>query len=290
MKKGLLLIIATFCFTSLFAQKETYVLGKNEVVLKTALQVTVTVKKESVKSGPYARYAQQFLGVNAPLYDKITYSIEKGAVNIIEGNSSDNDNICIDNNIAFTDIGLVSSTSSVGEIQADITTTGVMSAKDMAMEAANKIFLIRKRRIDVITGENQDAYGAGLSSAIEEMNRIEQQYISLFMGIKNVTYSQYTYGVIPNVDESNYIICRFSPQKGLLDILSAEGKPIALLLNPENSIQIISVQNFKEDKNAPTKTQPIPDWTTATLVYNGIPINTTMLKILQYGKLVVSEF
>lgn len=290
MKKVLLIIISTFCFVNLFAQEENVTLQASEATLKTALQVTVTVKKESIKTGPYARYAQQYLGVNAPLNDNVTYSIESGAVSVIEGNGSDNDYVCTDVDMDFVDMGLGSVVTSAGDVQADITGIGVMSAKMMAMEAANTIFTIRKRRLDVITGESQDTYGEGLTSAIQEMNRIEQQYINLFMGKKSVTFSQYTFGVIPAVGESNYIICRFSSEKGLLDILSNKGKHIALLLNPENSIQLVDLSSYKGNKNEITKIKTIPDWTTATLVHDGTPITTTMVKVLQYGKMVISEY
>ena len=41
---------------------------------RTTLKVTVEVEKESIRKGPYARYAQKFLGVMAPLADKDIYT------------------------------------------------------------------------------------------------------------------------------------------------------------------------------------------------------------------------
>ena len=47
---------------------------------RTTLKVTVEVEKESIRKGPYARYAQKFLGVMAPLADKDIYTITGGKI------------------------------------------------------------------------------------------------------------------------------------------------------------------------------------------------------------------
>lgn len=42
---------------------------------RTVLAVDVTVEKDVTLSGPYARYAQKFLGVRAPLTDKTGWAV-----------------------------------------------------------------------------------------------------------------------------------------------------------------------------------------------------------------------
>lgn len=49
---------------------------------RTTLKVTVEVEKESIRKGPYARYAQKFLGVMAPLADKDIYTITGGKIGL----------------------------------------------------------------------------------------------------------------------------------------------------------------------------------------------------------------
>ena len=51
---------------------------------RTTLKVTVEVEKESIRKGPYARYAQKFLGVMAPLADKDIYTITGGKIGFAE--------------------------------------------------------------------------------------------------------------------------------------------------------------------------------------------------------------
>ena len=51
--------------------------GRVEVGIPTSpLAVDLTVEKEVVTVGPYARYAQKFLGVRGALSDKTLYSVK----------------------------------------------------------------------------------------------------------------------------------------------------------------------------------------------------------------------
>lgn len=53
----------------------------------------------------------------------------------------------------------------------------------MAQDAANAIFSLRRHRIDLVTGEaGENVFGAGLKAALEEIDRLEQEYLSLFLG------------------------------------------------------------------------------------------------------------
>ncbi len=217
--KKILLIITAFVFAiSANAQHQVFVAGQSTIYQKTVLQVTVNVKKEVIKSGPYARYAQQYLGVVVNLSDKTEYSITSSNISVAEStykyknnsySSSSNDY----NNISSGNTLDISRTSLVGK-----------SIQAMASDAAQAIFNIRRKKMDLITGETQEAYGAGVEAAIKEMNKLEQQYIDLFMGEKSVSYSQHEYGLVPNKENKSYVLTRFSKEKGILDILSSEGK------------------------------------------------------------------
>lgn len=47
---------------------------------RTVLAVDVTAERDVTFSGPYARYAQKFLGVRAPLTDKISWAVTGASV------------------------------------------------------------------------------------------------------------------------------------------------------------------------------------------------------------------
>ena len=54
---------------------------------RTILAVDVTVGHDVTLSGPYARYAQKFLGVRAPLTDKTTWSITGAQIALLDGDT-----------------------------------------------------------------------------------------------------------------------------------------------------------------------------------------------------------
>lgn len=51
---------------------------------RTVLAVDVSVEKDVTLSGPYARYAQKFLGVRAPLTDKTGWAVTGAAVALLD--------------------------------------------------------------------------------------------------------------------------------------------------------------------------------------------------------------
>lgn len=59
--------------------------GRVEVGIPTSpLAVDLTVEKEVVTVGPYARYAQKFLGVRGALSDKTLYSVKAARVALLD--------------------------------------------------------------------------------------------------------------------------------------------------------------------------------------------------------------
>lgn len=293
MKRLFFILIFLSFASNLLAQKEIAVIGGANHIPKTALKVTITVKKEIIEIGPYARYAQQFLGINAPLNDFIHYSIENSVIESVENSVTQHSEISkCGGDIEFLDMGInpiysTKSSTSAGALNADRTTTTQKSLEAMAEDAARTIFTIRKSKLDIITGETQDAFGAGIKAAIDEMNRIEHEYIALFVGKKSVSYSTYAFGLIPSSNKKNYVLGRFSNQEGMLDILSADGGQIALILAPEQTVQFVVTKDKKGKKEIPNISYIVPEWINATLMLGTTAISTSMINMYQFGKLVL---
>ena len=51
---------------------------------RTVLAVDVTAERDVTLSGPYARYAQKFLGVRAPLTDKMSWAVTGASVALLD--------------------------------------------------------------------------------------------------------------------------------------------------------------------------------------------------------------
>ena len=54
---------------------------------RTILAVDLTVEHDVTLSGPYARYAQKYLGVRAPLTDKTVWSVTGAQIALLDGDT-----------------------------------------------------------------------------------------------------------------------------------------------------------------------------------------------------------
>ncbi len=107
-----------------------------------------------------------------------------------------------------------------------------------AEEVANTIFNLRKKRIELITGDADNIpTGEGLRAALEEIRRLEEEYLSLFVGKTYSGTETYYFDVIPIATQSrqSYIAFRFSETQGVLPSGNVAGRPIILELEAEKS-------------------------------------------------------
>ncbi|MFO7656862.1 MAG: DUF4831 family protein [Bacteroidales bacterium] len=96
-----------------------------------------------------------------------------------------------------------------------------------AEEAANFVIKLRKRRFKLLTGQNEGPVPANIEASINELNRIEDEYLSLFTGkTTNDTFIKvYEYTPLPEKKNDRQIIFKMSESEGIFDILSSKGKP-----------------------------------------------------------------
>ena len=102
-----------------------------------------------------------------------------------------------------------------------------------AEEVANAIFTLRKRRMEMITGDGGDGLsGDAMRAALEELNRMEQEYLSLFVGKSTFDTQSAGFEVIPDAWQAKqlYIAFRFSESQGLMMRDNIAGRPVVLEL------------------------------------------------------------
>lgn len=198
---------------------------------RTALAVDLTEEREQIVCGPYARYAQKYLGVRAPLADKDSYTLTGARVALaaddwlkapselpapqqrVEGFDSEGDRFA--------------------RLAPDRTAMTMLPLEEAAREAAAAIFSLRRHRLELITGEaGENVFGAGLEAALERLDRLEQSYLELFLGRRVVTTQTRRYIIVPEADKLYYVVCRFSPQDGLLPEDDLSGNLVSLRLEP----------------------------------------------------------
>ncbi len=123
------------------------------------------------------------------------------------------------------------------------------SLKEKAEEAAAIIMTIRKRRIELLTGY-ADFFpnGNSLETNLKELKRIEDNYVSLFIGKKLKTKYNKSYEYTPMIKNINkqIVLFRFSDSKGIVQESELNGRDIKISLEKTGITN--EINNFFADK------------------------------------------
>ncbi|MEG1606796.1 MAG: DUF4831 family protein [Mucinivorans sp.] len=155
----------------------------------------------------------------------------------------DYDGARIGNRSPFTDVsatpliyGQTSENVDMGLLIAGKVEAIEKSTEQMAADAAALIFKLRKRRVELICAEQgENVFGAGLGAALSEMDRLEKEYLSLFVGKRYTQVTSITYSVLPEVGKNRVVPCRFSEQKGVVAPSELSARPLTLEFTPLQS-------------------------------------------------------
>lgn len=105
-----------------------------------------------------------------------------------------------------------------------------------AKEAADMIFNLRKKRVQIVTGDTDAEFsGEALGAAIAEINSLEKEYMSMFIGYSEYQKQQMNYDIVPSPDNSKqiYVAFRVSDAAGLVPADDVSGKPYVLEIVPQ---------------------------------------------------------
>jgi hypothetical protein len=245
---------------------------------QTTMYVGLTVESQEIIAGPYARYAQKYLGVAAPLTDKLSYEITGATISTRPAKQP------VAAKANATVISHMKPTEGFPKLLIDRMSNSEVSLEENARLAANRIFDIRKNRYELITGEaGENVFGAGLSAALKELDRLEEEYMSLFLGKQTNRTIRAEYKVVPAAGKETYIVCRFSNADGLLPQQDLSGQPIVLETIPLNNI---STEGFTVvEKPAKTDRQyRIADNASCRVVVDNTEITSEVFPIFQFGR------
>ncbi|MBR6278754.1 MAG: DUF4831 family protein [Bacteroidales bacterium] len=117
------------------------------------------------------------------------------------------------------------------------------SLDEQAQELANQIFVLRDDRNALLVGESDGKSlpeGEALKFMIEQLNKLEESYMSMFIGKKIRVEKTYIFNFEPeNTEHSQNILFKFSPQYGIQSRSSLKGNPIVIDVTnlAENSLE-----------------------------------------------------
>lgn len=245
---------------------------------RTVLAVNLTVEKETVLCGPYARYAQKFFGVRAPLTDKTTYTLKGAAVALAQ-------NVAAASDASASVQQVLSHSRSEAEfarIQPDKTDMVTPALEDAARDAANAVFSLRKHRIELITGEaGENVFGAGLDAALREIERLEQDYLELFLGKRVVVTTSDPYIVSPKEGKKQYVLCRFSSDAGIVPDSDLSGEMVLLQIEPSGDTAYAYEASRKEVAAA---TYRIADPSECVVMCGNRVLTKAVLPVFEFGR------
>lgn len=245
--------------------------GTRYVLPSTTIVVDVTVRHEKVYVGEYARYAQKYLGVIAPLADKDIYTVESAKIQWFDTDNLPDGNIEPVAEGAYEFVTHIEPGAEFMRVLPDKVSVSAKNGDDAAREAANMIYNIRKRRVELIMGDiGENIYGEGLRAAIERMDKIENEYLELFLGKQSFTTYTKRFYVVPEAGKSTYVVCRMNQSKGLVPAADLSGEPVVLEMRPQglakNAYPAVPVEDTPKKGGAKAAPAPTAQYMVADVV------------------------
>ncbi|MDR0667789.1 MAG: DUF4831 family protein [Prevotellaceae bacterium] len=156
-----------------------------------------------------------------------------------------------------------------------------------AEEAANVIFNLREKRIALITGESEGALSHdGLQAALNEIRRLEEEYLRLFLGQTTTDVQSAVFFVTPVATQQKqlYVAFRLSDTEGLLSADNVAGRPVTLELTVDRkSASTPAVAPSTGNSKTPFLVYRIPETVQARLNDGQTNLLQTRLSVYQLG-------
>ncbi|MDR3236733.1 MAG: DUF4831 family protein [Prevotellaceae bacterium] len=162
------------------------------------------------------------------------------------------------------------------------------SVERRAEETANMIYSLRKKRIDLLTGDVDNLpAGDAMRAVLEEITRLEDAYVSLFTGKSSFDVQTMTFDVTPNALQPKqlYIAFRFSDTQGLLSPANLAGRPIMLELTPEKEVSAMPSNASDVDKKGTRIHYRIPAVVQARVLDGQTTLWQTRFPVYQLGSI-----
>jgi hypothetical protein len=106
------------------------------------------------------------------------------------------------------------------------------SLDEQAHELASQIFVLRDDRKALLVGESVGKSmpsGEALKFMIEQLNKLEEKYMSMFIGKKIYREKTYVFDFEPDKTEhTQNILFKFSPEYGIQTRTSLKGNPVMI--------------------------------------------------------------
>lgn len=165
-----------------------------------------------------------------------------------------------------------------------------LSEAELAERAARRLMDIREGKILILTGE-ANVFPQN-EAAIEEMNRMEKDYLELFTGKRVREKRTFTYQFIPGPEHSGKRtpLIKFSDSAGPADPSSEEGQTVYIEIIPERKTKDLVVVSRQTSLTEPDPVEKlfyrIPDIAMVKIVTEDLTLATSRKMIYQLGQII----
>lgn len=151
--------------------------------------------------------------------------------------------------------------------------------EDKAIEAADMILSVRQDRLNIATGNTDASYsGQAMQAALEELDRIEREYMALFRGYTVVSTFTASYEVMPVQGVNRYQVFRLRDNGPVED--GVKGIPYYLDLSPEP----LADEETQDRKKGKVLRYRIPQVCKVKLTRDGQVLLQTRIPFYQLGR------
>ena len=304
----------------------------------TTITLEVEAVQEKFYAGPYAKYAEKYLGIKAGQKDETTFqltqvkiapyveadqsrrytvNVKKGTIDATflklsaEGLISFADANFADESIwrfpvetrgDFSANGVTSNLTSESttlyrnekkesmynkvSVQQDMVVE--KSPEKRAAETADMILKLREKRLQIVTGDTDATYsGEAMGAAIEELTRLEKEYMTLFTGYSEYQTQVKRFEIVPDPKRESqmYIAFRLSDTAGLVPADNMSGRPVVLELVPQEFMQPqVTAEEVKAVAKPVEAYFRIPAICSVKLIDSGNAVLQTRIPVYQLGQ------
>lgn len=304
----------------------------------TTISLEVEAVQEKFYAGPYAKYAEKYLGIKPRQKDETSFQLtEIKMTPYVEADQSRRYSLNVKKGsieatfLKLSAEGLISfADANFGEgsiwrfpikSQGDFSSKGVTSnltsesttlyrnqkkesaynkvsvqqnmvveksLEKRAAETADMILKLRQQRLQIVTGDTDATYsGEAMGAAIAELTRLEQEYMTLFIGYSECQTQSMKFEVVPDASRESqmYIAFRLSDNNGLAASENLSGKPVIMEIVPQEFAEP-EVTNALDEKTMKQVEAyyRIPAICMVKLIDAGDVIMQTRLPIYQLGR------
>ena len=157
-----------------------------------------------------------------------------------------------------------------------------------AAETAEMILKIRQQRFQIVTGDTDATYsGEAMGAAIDELTRLEEEYMTLFVGYSEYQTQRMKFEVVPDAQRESqmYVAFRLSDAAGLVNSENMSGRPVVMEIVPQVFAEPELTNVVEEKKQQPVMAHyRIPAVCTVRLIDSGNILMQTRLPIYQLGR------